>query len=464
MIKVKIIKIWIDIKPYSLIKRRVQTFAYGKMGELIENIHTFVVPGGNPYTFKMEWQYDSWNRIKDISYPDGEVVYYNYNTAGALISMNGDKGNEHFDYVSGISYDKFGSRVRLDNGNGISTRYTYDATTRRLANLKSFDVNSNLMQDIDYIYNDIGNITTVSNSAISVGGSGMGGEYYYSYVYDNLSRLINSSGNFTDSQNSNYTYNLNMQYSASGNITQKQTDATTLIGGVIQSVNYTNDYTYNTSQPHAVVGINNTHIMRWDANGNMTNLSNSETRLSRGMCWDEENRLAIVRDNDSHLSHYIYNAGGERVWKLTGAIERMSINGDDFIDQAILDKTLYTNPYMVLTEREYTKHYYIESQRVTSKIGGGMQNNLVDPMNGTLTPIEGTIMGLAEELQGNLLSYSCSDGIEIEIDAQFRNMDMLMQQDNNEDEQFFYHSDHLGSSSWITDADGYVNQHLQYMP
>ena len=35
---------------------------------------------------------------------------------------------------------------------------------------------------------------------------------------------------------------------------------------------------------------------------------------------------------------------------------------------------------------------------------------------------------------------------------------------NNETNQYFYHGDHLGSSSWITDASGNVNQHLQYMP
>jgi RHS repeat-associated protein len=29
---------------------------------------------------------------------------------------------------------------------------------------------------------------------------------------------------------------------------------------------------------------------------------------------------------------------------------------------------------------------------------------------------------------------------------------------------YFYHTNHLGSSSWITDASGAVNQHLQYLP
>jgi RHS repeat-associated protein len=40
----------------------------------------------------------------------------------------------------------------------------------------------------------------------------------------------------------------------------------------------------------------------------------------------------------------------------------------------------------------------------------------------------------------------------------------LQNSNNPENEMFFYHTDHLGSSSWITDASGAVNQHLQYLP
>ena len=36
--------------------------------------------------------------------------------------------------------------------------------------------------------------------------------------------------------------------------------------------------------------------------------------------------------------------------------------------------------------------------------------------------------------------------------------------DNTEPEVYFYHSDHLGSASWITDSAGIPIQHLQYLP
>ena len=36
--------------------------------------------------------------------------------------------------------------------------------------------------------------------------------------------------------------------------------------------------------------------------------------------------------------------------------------------------------------------------------------------------------------------------------------------DNYENLQFFYHPDHLGSSSFITNLDGEVVQHIEYVP
>ena len=33
-----------------------------------------------------------------------------------------------------------------------------------------------------------------------------------------------------------------------------------------------------------------------------------------------------------------------------------------------------------------------------------------------------------------------------------------------EDQQYFYHPDHLGSSSFITEVHGAAEQHLQYLP
>jgi hypothetical protein len=57
-------------------------------------------------------------------------------------------------------------------------------------------------------------------------------------------------------------------------------------------------------------------------------------------------------------------------------------------------------------------------------------------------------------------SYVAAYGYKYDGFVWFKNMDELMQQDNDEEELYFYHGDHLGSSSWITDGTGNVNQYL----
>ena len=47
-----------------------QVFSYGKLGEVTENIRTFALPfESKPYTFKMCFEYDSWNRMQRMTYP-----------------------------------------------------------------------------------------------------------------------------------------------------------------------------------------------------------------------------------------------------------------------------------------------------------------------------------------------------------------------------------------------------------
>jgi RHS repeat-associated protein len=59
-------------------------------------------------------------------------------------------------------------------------------------------------------------------------------------------------------------------------------------------------------------------------------------------------------------------------------------------------------------------------------------------------------------------SWKCADmkPDNVELDDEF----IINQTNDPENELYFYHTDHLGSSSWITDASGAVNQHIQYLP
>ncbi|MBK9195921.1 MAG: hypothetical protein IPO17_13295 [Flavobacteriales bacterium] len=61
-----------------------QEFFYGPLGEVEKTIRTILVAQGDARTYISEQKYDTWNRVQTLSYPDGEVVSYDYNRAGLL--------------------------------------------------------------------------------------------------------------------------------------------------------------------------------------------------------------------------------------------------------------------------------------------------------------------------------------------------------------------------------------------
>ena len=134
-----------------------------------------------------------------------------------------------------------------------------------------------------------------------------------------------------------------------------------------------------------------------------------------------------------------------------------------FIKQNITNKTLYT------------KHFYAESQRLASKLGAGLASSIVDPTQFQVTEVCSSY----EEKSDSLLqmlergwSRTAVGSAEIEPgnvsienpELQVINDLAEVSADEPESDIYYYHSDHLGSSSWITDAGGDVNQHLQHLP
>ncbi|HBG69166.1 MAG: hypothetical protein A2W93_07790 [Bacteroidetes bacterium GWF2_43_63] len=436
----------------------VQIFAYGNMGELIKNIHTFVVPGGSHYTFETNWEYDSWNRMKRTDYPDGERVTYHYDNGGKLYSMDGDKYGQMYDYINAVFYNKYGSRTRIKYGNGTNAEYVYNPLNQRLSNMLSYENGGAVMQNINYSYDNASNITSVTNSSDYLNGH-LGGDYGHEFKYDDLYRLTSGSGFFQSGIVGTIGYKQTMKYSASGNIVRKTLDASEEIGGGIQNIDYNRKYEYN-DRPHTVTETGD-YFYKWDANGNQICRGGQGDRL---LCWDEENRLMAVNDMSERptYSAYIYDAGGERAWKMASDVVSMYINGQG-TNYAELVKTLYVNPYMVVTEKEYTKHYYIEGERVCTKIGGGFGHGPNIPVEGELHPLTGDYETMQKKLWEMTMQFvKCTDGPEIAIGEK------LKPAHNGGDEveklQYFYHPDHLGSSSFITDATGYATQHLQYLP
>ena len=438
----------------------VQEFEYGNMGELIMNSHSYVVPNSSQaFSLTTRWEYDSWNRVKQIFYPDDEKVTYNYNLGGLLQHVEGDKNGNHTTYIKNIEYDEFEQRTAVFNGNNTSTHYDYDPVMRRMTNLTTVNPNGSLLQN-EYAYDAVGNIKSIDNVGMN--------PYHQEYNYDDTYQLVNARGNWSDINNNMADYRLKMTYSPSGKIENKNLRGDKIDQSGTYTLDHNTDYSYDIINPYAVRntydsynGLSND--FDWDVKGNMIMHDAPQIGGKRFFCWTEDNRLQAVKD-DKMGAFYNYDASGERNLKLSGGTVDVTQNGYTMNVPVLDEQTLYASALVTINDKGYTKHYFEEGKRICSKIGsGGLLdiNTLVDQME----------MEYEEQFEkqkdGVIKTYEVCMNItpHIKNENLYENIIKKYEQPVNPDEPvFYYHSDHLGSASYITDDQGDPTQHLVSLP
>src|SRR5262249_19480690 len=66
---------------------------YGPLGEVVQETRAIPIQGGQVPTYVMQYQYDTWNRIHQMIYPDqpnGEPVTYFYDSGGLVTRVHGN--------------------------------------------------------------------------------------------------------------------------------------------------------------------------------------------------------------------------------------------------------------------------------------------------------------------------------------------------------------------------------------
>ncbi|MEJ7768133.1 MAG: SpvB/TcaC N-terminal domain-containing protein, partial [Chitinophagaceae bacterium] len=197
-----------------------QEFFYNPLGAIVKNVRVINLPGSIPLTFTTQWTYDTWNRLTNMVYPDGETLTYNYNVGGLLQKMSGVKGGNTFNYLKQLGYDKFETRIYMSYGNGTDMNYTFEPERRRLNNLTAKTAAGRLMMDNTYGYDRVNNILSLVNNAPVPPSNLMGGKSSYQYTYDDLYRVTDASGSFTGSSHTD-RFTLAMRYNSLFSISSK---------------------------------------------------------------------------------------------------------------------------------------------------------------------------------------------------------------------------------------------------
>lgn len=508
-----------------------QYLKYGRLGELTYQRRSVAVPGAGVYWFGTEWKYDTWNRVKSIIYPDGEIVNYKYNRAGNLNNVSSDKDGNHYKMINGVGYDKFEQRVYLANGNGTETTYEYETNRRRLLKMYAKNSSRYFMQNT-YQYDVVSNVMQVHNNAPIVNGL-LGGGTNHAFGYDDLYRLTSASGNWrginTQAQEERHRYTVTMTYDNMHNImskTQKHewtTGATNNNWTALEPTSYRLNYKYeDAAHPHAPSTIidepnlvpsstccnpNDPGVKfqqySYDQKGNPLGIIQETCGFDEQKTvyqWDEENRLRFVDTNPSTpevdgAAIYTYDAGGERIIKdvlQSGILARTAANpslagppppqyfgtthNTGLYPNGLLTLNFSYDDNGTVTEPRYTKHYYAGSQRIVSKIGTSQNigifdcNWLIIPLGGTTPPINpvnvsNAILQTATQSRLNVMQVnSITPPPNYGQNAGYNGNCVNNYTGPKEEQVYWFHPDHLGSSSYITGVDGEVTQNIEYFP
>ena len=495
-----------------------EAYYYGKQGEVTKTVRTVMASVADIRTYVYGATYDSWNRVQTMTYPDGEVVTYHYNAAGQVESMTSNKQGRQSVIVDRIGYDKEGHTVYTKLGNGTETTYTYDKQRERLQ-VMNLTADGQTVMENRYQYDAVDNILGITNAAnptslTKLNEAKLGGKSSHMYEYDELNRLVHANGKAKSA-----SYDMVMSFGRmSEPLTKVQkVDSTT----TAKSYNFAYKYE-DSNHPTAPTQIGNDHYT-YDANGNPTLVTNDSTNTTREMYWDEDNRLMVLSDNGK-TSRYTYNAAGERIMKSYGTMEGVYING---APQGITfhetdNFTLYPASIISINKNRFTKHYFLGDKRIASRIGTGLFNNVYGRNGSYVTAGQQDYAERMNQIQKQKEAYYKQQGIAPGVPTmkgaygdpentgvgynavltELGNHDVpqgwiqtprpnttpntnpgppvswndpsnpddpqagygYIPNDTTKEETFFYHSDHLGSTSYITDDKANITQYDAYLP
>jgi hypothetical protein len=281
--------IWIDYDQdqnfrYSTDGNFVRTENYDENGKLCQE--TLKVDGTS---FVTKYTRDSLDAVDSITYPSGMVVSYLPDALGRPTAVS--------PYITKVTHYPSGMLKTLEYSNGYTTSYTQ---TERLWLDTIQSTGTDTIIDLDYGYDDTGNVKSIANVLDSTLSKSM--------VYDDANRLTDISGPWGA---------MNIGYDVVGNIEhQSATD---------QEIEYEYDSTYNRleSVSGAVA-----HTYGYDALGNVTsdgtqtytyNLAGNLTTVTGteliNFSYDDRD-LRYLRDKTGLKTYFIHTKNGSELFEL----------------------------------------------------------------------------------------------------------------------------------------------------
>lgn len=188
------------------------------------------VTSRGPPSRKVYYNYDKFNQLQKLQYPNGTYSEYSYNANGDLLSVLVDGSIPAVSY----HYDKNSQVTSADYGNGTTQSYAYNNAGQ--ATNTTVSLGGNQLYKQDQTLNKDGFITARTD------GDSQNNTSNKSYIYDALNRIktVNTGTNSTD-----YVFNARNQLTTAGPVTNSYDADGSLTSSVNVSSNTQTSYAYD---------------------------------------------------------------------------------------------------------------------------------------------------------------------------------------------------------------------------
>jgi RHS repeat-associated protein len=289
--------------------------------------------------FSASSKFNAVNKPVELDMPDGSQIFPSYNETNLLKQVNVfiNSQNQNIPFVQNITYDAKSQREKILYGNNTLTRYTYDEKAYRLKRILTTRNNgADILQDLNYTYDPVANITQIQDAAqqtIFFNNAGVIPEN--KFEYDAIYRLIHATGREHAGQNAPMdqfdfdktksggqrltlkgdmnamqNYEQIYDYDNAGNMMHIIHNAG---NGIFQNKwTQTFNYNPNNNQLHSIQVGANTTTFNYDAHGNQQNLQDNIFPLT----WNYADQLQQIDLGGGGIVYYVYDSTGQRVRKV----------------------------------------------------------------------------------------------------------------------------------------------------
>jgi RHS repeat-associated protein len=352
-------------------------------------------------SYTTRFRYDPQGRITVLTYPDNDLVRYEYNARGLVSRIYGEVVG---DLVRQVTYSPAGQITECRYGNGVATSFAFDSRLRlaALASVRVTDPEEPLIA-LAYDLDAASNIDAIRDERPAAASpAGTPGRNTQQFRYDDLYRLLRVQYSFhAPGQAERNDGEIDYRYDRVGNLLAQTSTLTHHVekglpvanlgdmesGGTLGRWNRSGRLPEDAPGPHALSRIRNPEFgirdYSYDANGNLTTFDG----LSNA--WDFENRLVAV-SSPQVTARYTYDYTDRRVLK------RVDPGGAPGSQASIPDNSTITYVNRFFEVREH-------DQRVKYIFNGDTR---VARMTGTLSAVPDRVQRYRVQAGWNLFSIS----------------------------------------------------------